>query len=123
MTYAVHTNVTEPESIAEVEALLTKYGAAWTDVGLNKAGDAVVKFGASGRSVRMLVAMPASQPRERPRRWRVLVLLLKAKLEAVNSGLATFEDEFLANIFLPDCGRTVGQVMAPRINDAYLLGR
>jgi hypothetical protein len=43
-------------------------------------------------------------------RWRALALVIKAKLEAVTSGISTFEAEFLANTMLPD-GRTVGDVV------------
>jgi hypothetical protein len=33
-------------------------------------------------------------------RWRALVLVIKAKLEAVESGITSFEDEFLAHTVL-----------------------
>jgi hypothetical protein len=122
MTYAATTTVTERESRAQIEALLARYGAVWSEVGLNAHGHAVVKFSASGREVRMMVHMPPEGSRERPRRWRVLGLLLKAKLEAVDSGLATFEHEFLAHISLPN-GKTVGQSITPHLESAYLTGR
>ena len=35
-------------------------------------------------------------------RWRALLLIIRAKLEAVASGITTLENEFLANIVLPD---------------------
>jgi hypothetical protein len=43
-------------------------------------------------------------------RWRALALVVKAKLEAVQSGIATFEDEFLAYTMLPE--RRDGQPVA-----------
>jgi hypothetical protein len=35
------------------------------------------------------------------RRWRALLLMIKAKVEAVESGVVTFEDEWLAHFVLP----------------------
>lgn len=55
-------------------------------------------------------------------RWRVLVLVLKAKLEAVASGISTLEAEFLANVVMHD-GRTIGQAILPRMNEAVESGR
>jgi hypothetical protein len=54
-------------------------------------------------------------------RWRALALVIKAKLEAVASGITTFESEFLAHIVLPD-GRTVGGWIAPQLAVAYERG-
>ncbi len=55
-------------------------------------------------------------------RWRALALVVKAKLEAVESGISTVEQEFMAHIVLPD-GQTVGQFMAPQLERAYAGGR
>ena len=52
-------------------------------------------------------------------RWRALALVIKAKLEAVESGISEFEDEFLANIMLPT-GETVGEWIRPQIAESYL---
>jgi len=51
-------------------------------------------------------------------RWRALALVIKAKLEAVESGIAEFEEEFLAHIVLPN-GQTVGEFTIPQIEQAY----
>lgn len=114
MSFAAGTAVTEKESQAEIKALLSRYGCPWAEVGCNRHGNGVVKFTLSGRTVRMLMSLPGPDHRERPRRWRVMALLLKAKLEAVDSGLSTFEDEFLAHLALAD-GGTVGQRLAPQL--------
>jgi hypothetical protein len=55
-------------------------------------------------------------------RWRALALVVKAKLEAVESGISEFEEEFLSHIVLPD-GSTVGQQVRPHIEKAYLAGK
>jgi hypothetical protein len=57
-----------------------------------------------------------------PQRWRALVLVLKAKLEAVASGISTLESEFLAGIVLPN-GMTLGQAVLPRLSEAVSSGR
>ena len=58
---------------------------------------------------------------EARRRWRVLVLLVKAKLEAVASGETSVRDEFMANIVLLD-GRTMGEWATPHIMAACQIG-
>ena len=45
-------------------------------------------------------------------RWRALLLIIRDKLEAVESVITTLESEFLANIVLP-AGGTVEQWLAP----------
>ena len=124
--YAEGTVVTERESRAQIATLLERSECTDAVVGLNAAGNGVVKFSRSGRTVRMLVTLPSeslgdARARERARRWRVLLLLLKAKLEAVASGISTFEDEFLSYIAMPD-GESVGKIMAPQVSEAYRRG-
>lgn len=55
-------------------------------------------------------------------RWRALLLVLKAKLEAVESGIAIFESEFLANIVIDRAGHTVGDVLPEQIATIYAGG-
>ena len=54
--------------------------------------------------------------------YRVFALVIKAKLEAVESGLVEFQAEFLAQLVLPG-GVTVGDVIGERIDEAYETGR
>ena len=53
--------------------------------------------------------------------WRVLLLLLTAKLEVIAAGGTTFEQEFLANLLLPD-GSTVADDVLPKVAEAYSSG-
>jgi hypothetical protein len=55
-------------------------------------------------------------------RWRALLLIVKAKLEAVDSGIVTFEQEFLPHIVMPG-GHTVYEATAPAIERAYVSGQ
>ena len=51
---------------------------------------------------------------EERRRWRALALVIKAKLEAVHSGISTLEREFFSDVVLPD-GTTLGQRLIPQL--------
>ena len=55
-------------------------------------------------------------------RWRALALAIKAKLEMVESGITTLEQEFLAYIVLPS-GQSVGEWLAPQMERADITGR
>jgi hypothetical protein len=56
-----------------------------------------------------------SRSQELKRRWRALLLVIKAKLEAVEIGISTMQDEFLAFTMLPG-NKTVGECIQPRIS-------
>lgn len=138
--FAAETSVSAEKSRGEIETTLIRYGADQFMYGWD--GDkAVVGFRMDGRQVRFLLPMPdktddefkltPSKKYERSdvdqlraweqatrQRWRALALVVKAKLEAVESGITTFEDEFLAHIVLPN-GSTVGGFMRPQIEEAY----
>lgn len=135
--YASGTSVPVDRSRSEIETILKRYGATSFLYGWN-GNTAVIAFEMSGRRIRFGLSMPdridfAMTPtgRQRPasvqqaeyeqavrQRWRALALIIKAKLEAVESGIAVFEEEFLAHILLPN-GATVGQWMVPQIDAVY----
>lgn len=138
--YAEDTTVSTEKSRAEIEATLTRYGADQFMYGWDQE-QAVVQFRMAGRHVRFLLPLPdknddefrmtpAKKYERSPtdqlkaweqacrQRWRALALVVKAKLEAVETGITTFDDEFMAHLVLPD-GSTVGQFMGPQIAAAY----
>ncbi|WP_422366371.1 hypothetical protein [Pelagibius sp.] len=138
--YAQSTTVAADKSRAEIEKILARYGADQFLYGW-EVGQAVVAFRAHGRQIRFTLPMPDRNdeeftltPARRTRRsaeqieaaydqavrqrWRALALVIKAKLEAVETGITEFEDEFMAQIVLPD-GQTVGAFMKPQIAIAY----
>lgn len=114
--YAAKTSVPVSRSRDEIERTLSRYGASAFGYGWDE-GRAVVSFRAQNRYIRFAMEIPLIAQEER-QRWRALVLVIKAKLEAVESGITTFENEFLAHIVLPD-NRTVGEWLAPQIDSAY----
>ena len=48
--------------------------------------------------------------------WRALLLVTKAKLEAVASGITTMEQEFLAHMLMPN-NETVGETLLPKLHE------
>lgn len=130
--YAQNTTVNVDRSRVEVHKILRKHGAsrvadAW------EPGRAAIQFEINDRVARLSVPLPTKEEiagrkfarktpaalkkaveREERQRWRALVLLLKAKLESIELGLTTFDDEFLAALVLKD-GRTVAESMLDAI--------
>lgn len=144
--YAAKTSVSVATSKAEIELLLERYGASQFMSGWD-ADRALIGFtmpvGDAIRQVKFILPMPAkderrfthhSKGRRAPeaahkeweqacrQRWRALALVIKAKLEAVESGISEFEDEFLANIVMPG-GLTMAQHARPAIAQAYASGQ
>jgi hypothetical protein len=118
--YASKTSVPVERSKAEVEKLLTQYGAdqffsGWAD------GKAMIAFRLKQLHIKMVVPIPEG-PQAQRARWRAIVLIIKAKLEAVRSGVRSIEQEFLDDIVLPD-GKTFGQYARPQIEQAYKSGQ
>ena len=79
----------------------------------------------SGYSTRQVERAPeaAQKAYEQAERqaWRALLLVIKAKLEAVEAGITSIEQEFLPNMVLPD-NTTVGENMLPRLREIVASG-
>jgi hypothetical protein len=129
--YAADTRVPVAQSRAEIERLLEKhkakqYGTA-VDHDLRLAR---VQFKLHDRVVRFVINLPdpqrfyqfAKYEQAERQRWRALLLVIKAKLEAVESAITTFEQEFMAHTVLPN-DQTVSEVVLPLIAAAYQDGR
>ena len=128
--YAKDTTVPVAKSRAEIESLLDRhkakqYGTA-VDYDLLLAR---VQFRLNDRVVRFIVSLPdrkklAAQKYERAerQRWRALLLVIKAKLESVESNIETFEHAFLSQIVMPG-DQTVGELLNPVITFAYKTGQ
>ena len=143
MRYAATTEVPSDRSRLEIERTLARYGADQFLYGW-EVSRAIIGFRYQGKMVRLTLPFPdpnAQEFRYTPSRkwerspaeikkayeqacrarWRSLALIVKAKLEATETGITTFEEEFLAYIVLPD-NSTVGDVVLPRVEHAYLTG-
>lgn len=143
--FAAQTSVSVEKSRAEIETILARYGASQFGYATDSIrGLATIQFCAKERHIRFTLRLPlvsekqfaftAHQRKRRSvdeqhkaweqacrQRWRALCLCIKAKVEAVECGITEFEAEFMAHIVLPG-GETVGQLMRPQIEQAYLTG-
>ena len=117
--YAERTKVPAAKSRADIEKTLRRYGADGFMYG-DADGQAVVMFRMEGWHVKFLLPLPEKDQEVR-QRWRAMLLVIKAKLESVESGIEEFDDAFMAHIVLPD-GQTVGQAMRPQTAAAYDTG-
>jgi hypothetical protein len=127
--YAANTTVPIEKSQAEVKKILQRYGAtAFMFFESQKA--AIIAFELKGRRIKFNVPMPDpiaqnARPVLRNKydqlcrsRWRALCLAIKAKLECVDSGITSLDQEFLAHIVLPN-GQSFGDIYIPQIDSAY----
>lgn len=143
--YAAETKVSAEQSRAEIERTLQRYGA--DAFGYSIDGRlARIAFRLAGRHFRFELTMPDpadkaftvykrgySEVRREPgparekweqacrQKWRALALVIKAKLEAVDAGISTVEDEFLAAMILPN-RETVSEWIRPQVEEAYRVG-
>lgn len=140
MPYAKDTEISAERSKADIERLLAQHGASSFASGW-QGSRAAISFELQHRRIRFVLEMPDKastafthtpgrglrrSPEDQRRaweqsvrqRWRALLLIVKAKLEAVESGISTFEEEFLSWVVLPD-GKTVFDHVQPAIAAAY----
>jgi hypothetical protein len=118
--FAERTQVTVEETILEIRKTVARYGGDQFVFGVAE-DKIVVGFTNAGRQVRFAVKQDAEKPQVNRQQARALLLVLKAKLEAVASGVMEFEDEFLANIVMPS-GKLLGQEVREKIAVAYDTG-
>ena len=116
--YAARTRVPVEQSRAEVEKLLRKHGAqgfssSWFE------GRSRVEF--FMKDLRFRIDLPAIDhinqteqqvAQDERQQWRALILILKSKFEAIESGFSIVEEEFLPYVVLPD-GQKIGGRLIP----------
>lgn len=139
--YAKDTTVPIDRSRAEIERLLARYGAS-SFAYMADSSRAMIAFQAHGKAVKFVLPLPPladfvknaagsklgtgmalkRQDQANRARWRALGLCVKAKLEAVECGITTFEQEFLAHFMLPN-GQTFGDHAIPQLEAAAKSGR
>lgn len=137
MAYAAQTSVPVEKSKAEIEKLIMAAGAERYAT-MNEPGRQSIVFTVLSLNVRFDLPIPGigdfrkyqhgrgvrtrtdkqmqdAWDQEVRRRWRALGLVIKAKLEAVETGITTFEEEFLAHIVLRG-GNTIGAEIIPKLD-------
>ncbi len=118
--YAQATKVPANQTRNEIETMLTKKHGATGFVYGSSSEMAMVAFEMHGWRIRFTLPLPTAKrgvsdkqlAAETRRRWRALGLVIKAKLEAVQSGIVAFEREFLAHIVVRG-NETVGDQIIP----------
>ena len=136
--YASQTEVSPDRSRAEIERILRRYGATQFGYGWQTT-QAMIGFRYDRWMIRFVLPLPTleemgttpggrrrfsaksklqAHDQETRRRWRSLALAIKAKLDAVVTGIADFEIEFQPYIVLPN-GKTAGEWLRPQISKAY----
>lgn len=148
--YASKTEVPIERTRTEIERLVVLKGAGqFMSAADFEGGRAIVGWTSGGRMVRLAVPLPDPKdkrfvhprtrhgfsyrqyPSQRQRelweqacraRWRAVLLIVKAKFEAIDAGVSTFEREFLADTVMAD-GQTIGEWVAPQLESMYATGR
>jgi len=145
MAYADNTKVPTSKSIQDIEKIILRFGADGFMYGWQKDERdnhiAAISFRYENRQIRFHLPIGKAEdhlmtPRmhrrtERQaeeffhkdvnRRWRSLLLIIKAKLVAIQDGITTFDNEFLAFMVLPN-GRTAGDWLVPQLDEAMEQG-
>lgn len=122
MGYADKTSVPVDRSKSHIESLLMKAGAegyhtGWQSSTATDPGWDAIEFLWKGKQIRFRLPRSKASRNEEQRnrqRWRVLFLVVKAKIEAVQAGISIFEEEFLSFIVTAS-GKTVGEVLLPKL--------
>lgn len=129
MSYARNTSVPIGRSQDEIRKIISKHGASGFIFG-EQGPLAIIGFEMCGKRIKFILPMPTLPSKNATAasiktyeqlcrsKWRCLVLAIKAKLECVEAGITTLEQEFMAHIVLPN-GQTIGQAVLPQIEQAY----
>jgi hypothetical protein len=121
--FAEDTSVPVDRSQGEVKKRLREAGADQIAI-FEAAEKSVVAFTLAGRQYRITIPLAPkakNAAQEERRAWRLLLLLVKSKLEAIREGASTVEREFLADMVMPD-KTTVHEWLQPQIAIAYERG-
>ncbi len=132
-SYAEGTSVSVEKSQGEISQILRRFGAE--EFGHKESrGKGYFMFVIGGIAYQMEVPLPpladfttspagrsrtdlqaqTDQAAEIRRRWRSLLLNIKAKIVAIDDGISTVEKEFLAFVMLPS-GMSIGDAMIPTL--------
>ena len=143
--YAEGTTVDVAKSKSDIERLVTLHGANGFVSGYDYDSAiprSILIFRLRNRTLKYTVDKPAPEKfksykrnrkperlskiaeQEHMRRWRSLFLIIKAKLEIIESAedqATAFDKEFMADIMLPG-GETLGDKLLPQLAAAYESG-
>lgn len=141
--YARNTKVSVSNSQGEIQSALRRYGVDSFGT-MEKTGSAAILFEIGRLGVRIEVPIPQRDEKQFTetatgrecsesaafakyeqavrQRWRSLLLAIKAKLEAVDSGISTIQQEFMPFVVMPD-GRVFGDHVLPQLEEIASTGK
>jgi hypothetical protein len=132
--YANNTSVSVERSLAELQKILSRFGATQFAF-MQSPKQAKVGFIIEGRRIEMTLILPEKDeykytpgrnylrtPQDKEKhweqgcrsQWRALVEVIKSKLIAIEAKIVSQDNEFLAYTVLPS-GETVGEIFSPQI--------
>lgn len=127
--YAEGTTVPVEKTKQEIERLVERNGGKRFFTGWADDHVAVIGFRAQDRILRFNLPLPGDKAvsarlreRETMRRWRCLLLCLKAQFEAVATGVKSFEQAFFGDIILPN-NQTVYEAAQELVAGVYRTGK
>jgi hypothetical protein len=128
MTYAAKTEVPVGRSRDQIERILKRYGATGFAFGMEPSR-AMIGFQTADRRIKFILPVPRGPHMSQKEykqfersRWRALLLSITAKLEAVQSGIESFDSAFMSYIVMPN-GETMAEHSLPYIRQAYNTGK
>lgn len=142
--YASNTSVSVDRSLVEIEKVLQRAGAGRFAMTKDyESGRCAVAFEVGRLPFRLEIPLPdrdsvdftkthLGRPRakhliseaydkEVRRRYRVMLIAIKAKVELVATGCSSWEREFMAQLMLPS-GKTVAEAFLPKLDKALADG-
>jgi hypothetical protein len=117
--YAQGTSVPPEKSQMQITKLLRTYKASGVMIGFD-GGNSFIAFIYNNIQVRMFCPIAKSDAEER-RRWRVMRIIIQSKFEMIQCGIRSFEEEFFADIVMPN-GKTVSQIAIAAVKKAISSG-
>jgi hypothetical protein len=140
-TYAVTTTVSVSRSQSEIQEVLEKYGAERFGI-MNEKNSGFVMFQYNNMKIQITVNYPSKDDfkhtdqgrlrvasavktqyeQARKQRWRAMLLAITAKLELIEIGSSTIEQEFMAFVKMPD-GISFGDKAIPLLQEMTKTGK
>lgn len=117
--FAQGTDVSPEKSQMQISTMLRKFGCQGVMMGYENQSN-FIGFVFKDVQVRLFCPIVKSEAENR-RRWRVLRIIIQSKFEIIQCGIKTFEEEFFADIVMPN-GKTVSQVALPAVQKAISSG-
>lgn len=117
--FAQGTDVPPEKTQMQIQKMLRDQGCQGVMMGY-ESDRAFIGFVNHSVQVRLFCPL-VQRDSENRRRWRVMRIVLQSKFEVISCGIKTFEEEFFADIVMPD-GRTVAQAALPAVTKAISSG-